>query len=88
MKNVLIIGLLLLFCVPAFAENKKIISKIQDLDRRISMIITDERLKYEQCQEIKQIGKELDELMIPETDSEAISLYQETKQRVRDLCPY
>jgi len=57
MKNVLILGMRVLFCVPAFAESWNVIAKIKELDRSISMIITDGRLKYLQCEEIKEIGR-------------------------------
>lgn len=88
-KSALVMGLLVLFCVPslAFAEDRGAVTKIKELDSRISMILTDDRRKYIQCEEIKDIGRELDDLMVPVTDPEASSLYHQTKNRIRDLCP-
>jgi len=86
MKSAIVIGLLFFFCVPAFAGDRNTLAKIKELDSRISMTITDDRRKYAQCEELKNIGKELDDLMVSETDPEATSLYLQTKNRIRDLC--
>jgi hypothetical protein len=87
MKSAIVIGLLLLLCFPTFAADRKKLAKIEDLDRQISMIITNESAISIQREDLKNIGRELDDLVTNETDPEVISLYNRVKTRISDLYP-
>lgn len=87
MKGAIVIGLLLLLCISAFAEDRNKRAQIKDLDRQISDIITSESGLSLQREELRRVNRELDYLIAGETDAEVISLYNETKARLRDLYP-
>jgi len=87
MKSAIVIGLLLLLCFPIFAADGNKLAKIKDLDRQVSNIITNESAMSIQREDLKNIGKELDDLLIDETDPEVISRCNAVKTRIRDLFP-
>jgi hypothetical protein len=87
MKTTIVIGLLLLLCFPTFAADRYKIGKIRDLDRQISQLIIRDISWAAQQEELKNIKRQLDDLIIDETDPEVISLYNEVKTRLRDLYP-
>ena len=87
MKIALVIGLLLLLCFPTFAADRVKIGKIKDLDRQISHVITSDIAMSAQRDELRNIKRELDDLIKNETDPEVLSLANEVKTRLRDLYP-
>ena len=86
MKSAIVVVLLFLFCFPAFAADRNKINRVKDLNYRITKIITGDSLKSAQCEELRQIGRELDELVASETDPELTSLYYEGKNEIRSFC--
>jgi hypothetical protein len=87
MKSAIVVGLLLVLCFPAFGADRNKLSKIDDLDRQVSMIITNENAISIQMEDLRSISRELDDLVASETDPEVIARYQSVKTRIRDLFP-
>ena len=87
MKSAIVAILLLLFCFSTFAADRNKVGKIKDLDRQIANIITGENAVSIQHEELKKINRELNDLIVNETDPEIISLYHEVKTRLKDLYP-
>jgi hypothetical protein len=87
MKSVIVIGLLVLLCVSSFAADRNKLAQIKDLDRQISDVVTNETGLSIQREELRRINRELDYLVVNETDPEVVSLYDEVKTRLRDLYP-
>jgi hypothetical protein len=87
MKSAIVVGLLLVFCFPVFAADRNKLAKIDDLDRQVSRIITNEDAISIQMEDLRRISRELDDLVASETDPEVIARYQNVKTRIRDLFP-
>jgi hypothetical protein len=87
MKSVIVIGLLVLLCVSSFAADRNKLAQIKDLDRQISDVVTNESGLSIQREELRRINRELDYLVVNETDPDVVSLYDEVKTRLRDLYP-
>ncbi len=87
MKGAIVVGLLLLFCFSDIACDENKVAQIKDLDHQISDVITSERAGSIQREELKKINRKLDDLVVNETDSEVLSIYNEVKTRLRDLYP-
>jgi hypothetical protein len=87
MKSVIVVGLLLVLCFPAFAADRKKLAEINDLDRQVSMIITNEDAISIQMEALRKISRELDGIIARETDPEVIARGQSVKARISDLFP-
>ena len=87
MKSAIVIGLLLLLCFPSFAADRAKLGKIKDLDHQISNVISNESPVSVQHEELKSIKRQLDDLIVNETDPEVLALYEEVRNRLRALYP-
>ncbi len=87
MKSVIVIVLLLLLCLPAFAGERNKLTDMKDLDRRISNVMTGDQSTSIQREELRKIKRELEDLAGNDTDPDVRSLYFEINTRLKDLYP-